>query len=133
MENEQINREIKEYPLLSIEEMLKLTDHVKNWRATKFLYYPCSVNDRFEPRIQVFQGDIEDINLELESSAADSFSQWYGLTTSSTRNILGYYKEKEKKCDKRLIELFSSLESRFIQRYYEKIKSDMDEVRRLLQ
>ena len=90
MENEQLNREIESYPRLSIEEMLKLSENVENWRATSITRHVNEYSYFHPPKVYGFKGRLGEITLDLESSI-ENFSQRYSLTASSTLNILCYY------------------------------------------
>lgn len=121
---------------LSIEEMLDLTEQVKEWKATGVLRHTEKEYSDLNPQVVKFQGRIGNITLDLESSSENSFSRWYRITASTPSNILGKYKKKESKCVSRLVDLYSGLESRYVQNYLEKVKSDMgsglEEARRLI-
>jgi len=142
MENETINlagREIYEmrsHSSLSIEELLGLAEQVDNWKATCVYRHQKKQHSHSEPSVTKFQGVVGNITLDLESSSACSFSRCYIITAHTPLNILGDYKEKESKCVPRLVQLYTSLETRYVQDYLERVKTDMregfEEARKLL-
>lgn len=131
MENETISQterkiqEMRYHHSLSIEEMLSLAGQVKDWRATCVYKHQEKQYSHFEPQVTEFQGVIGNIILDLDSSSENSFSRWYRITAHSLLNILGDYKEKESKCVPMLVQLYSSLESKYIQDYLERVRFDM--------
>jgi uncharacterized protein with ParB-like and HNH nuclease domain len=115
---------------LSVEDMTTLARQVKNWKVTNVDRWGNGDYPFFS--IYAFRGKLEGITLDIESSSANSFSQWYRIRTSTELSVLGEYKQKEKKCFKGLVELFSDVHSRYMEDYFKERANGLDEARRLI-
>jgi len=105
-------------PPLSVEEMLGLAEKIKKWE----------VESESEHYAGEFHGKIEGITINIESSSRNSFfTNWYKITVKTSSNTLGEYKKSRGKCNPRLIQLFSDLESDYVQRCSANKEYDMKE------
>ena len=115
---------------LSLDEMLDLAGQVKSWETTGVYQHTEKQYSYFEPQPFKFQARVGRITLDLAGPKD------FRITASTPLNILGDYEQIRRKCDPRLVKIFSDLESRYIQDYFDRVKSDMklglEEARKLI-